>query len=43
MKRVNEINKLDALRAMIRVLDVSLELSLAVLEHRTMLLRQTTN
>ena len=43
MKRVNEINKLDALRVLIRVLDESLELSLAVLEHRAMLLRQAIN
>jgi hypothetical protein len=43
MSQVNEINKLDALRAMIRTLDESLELSLAVLEHRAVLLRQTIN
>jgi hypothetical protein len=43
MSQVNEINKLDALRAMIRTLDESLELSLAVLEHRAVLLRQAIN
>jgi hypothetical protein len=43
MKRVNEINKLDALHAMVRALDESLELSLAVLEHRAVLLRQAVN
>jgi hypothetical protein len=43
MSRVNEITKLDALRAMIRTLDESLELSLAILEHRAKLLRQTAN
>jgi hypothetical protein len=43
MNRVNELNKLDALRAMIRTLDESLEISLAVLEHRAKLLRQTAN
>ena len=41
MNRVNEINELDALRAMIRTLNESLDLSRAVLEHRAMLLRKT--
>jgi hypothetical protein len=37
MSLVNQINKADALKAMMRVLDETLELSLAVLEHRAML------